>query len=139
MRHAAGRIDNVPGVSCVVLRGRCRYCRVRIPARYPLVELLTAAVWVLIAVKIGWRPELSAYLIFGTALVILSVLDLDVLRLPNNVLAAATVAGAVLVGLATIPNGDLEPLVHGLEGALAYGIPRLVIGLLSPAGMGRGT
>ena len=131
-------IENIPVVSYVALRGRCRHCRARISPRYPLVELLTAAVWVAIALKIGWNPELPAYLIFGTALVILSAIDLDVRRLPNTVLAWASLVGAVLFAFATAVRGDVTPLVRGLEGALAYGVPMLVIGLISPAGMGMG-
>ena len=131
-------IENVPVVSWLVLRGRCRHCQARISVRYPLVEVATATVWVVLAMKIGWKPELPAYLIFGTTLVILTAIDLDVRRLPNKVLAWASLVGAVLFGLAAVVKGDVTPLVHGLEGALAYGVPMLVIGLISPAGMGMG-
>jgi leader peptidase (prepilin peptidase) / N-methyltransferase len=135
---ALSGIENVPVVSWLVLRGRCRHCQARISVRYPLVELATAAVWVLLAMKIGWRPELPAYLIFGTTLVILSAIDLDVRRLPNKVLVWASLVGAVLFAFAAVVRGDGTPLVHGLGGALAYGVPMLVIGLVSPAGMGMG-
>jgi leader peptidase (prepilin peptidase) / N-methyltransferase len=131
-------VENVPILSWIALRGRCRHCQARISPRYPVVELLTAVVWVLLAMRIGWKPELAAYLIFGTTLVILSVIDLDIRRLPNKVLAWAALVGAVLFGFATVVKGDVTPLVHGLEGALAYGIPMFVIGLISPAGMGMG-
>src|SRR3954451_15668622 len=50
--------DNVPVLSWLVLRGRCRHCRRRISARYPAIELLTAAVFVAVTVARGVHPEL---------------------------------------------------------------------------------
>ncbi|MGH2687785.1 MAG: prepilin peptidase, partial [Actinomycetota bacterium] len=131
-------IENVPVVSWLALRGRCRHCQAPISARYPIVELITAAVWVLVAVRVGWRPELPAYLVFGTALVILSAIDFDVQRLPNKVLSWAALIGAVLFAGAALARGDATPLWHGVVGALGYGIPMFVIGLIAPGGMGFG-
>jgi leader peptidase (prepilin peptidase)/N-methyltransferase len=135
---ALSGIENLPVVSWLVLRGRCRHCRARISVRYPLVELATAAVWVLLAMRIGWRPELPAYLMFGTTLVILTAIDLDVQRLPNKVLAWASLVGAVLFAVAALVKWDLRPMLHGVEGTLIYGIPMLAIGLLSGGRMGMG-
>ena len=131
-------IENVPVVSWLALRGRCRHCRAPISARYPMVELVTAAVWVLVAMRVGWQPELPAYLVFGTALVILSAIDFDVQRLPNKVLTWAAVIGAVLFALAALVHRDATPLWHGVLGGLGYGIPMFVIGLVAPGGMGFG-
>jgi leader peptidase (prepilin peptidase) / N-methyltransferase len=131
-------IENVPVLSYVALRGRCRHCQARISVRYPLIELITAGVWVLITMRVGWKPELPAYLIFGTALVILSAIDFEVQRLPNKVLSWASLLGAVLFVAAALVKGDVTPLWHGLIGALAYGVPMFVIGLIAPGGMGFG-
>ena len=135
---ALAGIENVPVLSWVALRGRCRHCRARISVRYLLVELATAGVWVVLTMKIGWKPELPAYLIFGTTLVILTAIDLDVQRLPNKVLAWASLVGAVLFALASLVEWDVRPFLHGLEGMLIYGIPMLVIGLVSGGRMGMG-
>src|SRR2546423_8776747 len=56
--------DNVPVLSWLILRGRCRHCHARISARYPAVELLTAAVFVAVAAARGIHPELLALLPF---------------------------------------------------------------------------
>ena len=57
--------DNVPVVSWLLLKGRCRDCDEPISARYPLVELLTAAVFTALALRIGLQPELPAFLYLG--------------------------------------------------------------------------
>jgi leader peptidase (prepilin peptidase)/N-methyltransferase len=135
---ALSGIENVPVLSWLVLRGRCRHCQARISVRYPLIELATAAVWVLLALRIGWKPELPAYLMFGTTLVILSAIDLKVHRLPNKVLAWGSLVGVVLFALATLVKWDLRPLGRGLEGVVLYGVPMFVIGMISRGGMGMG-
>jgi leader peptidase (prepilin peptidase) / N-methyltransferase len=131
-------IENVPVFSWLVLRGRCRHCNAPISVRYPIIELVTAAVWVAITWKIGWQPDLPAYLAFGTALVVLSAIDIDVQRLPNKVLGVSAIVGVALFAIATVVKGDVGPFVDGLKGALFYGVPMLVIGIISPAGMGMG-
>src|SRR3954454_9337424 len=50
--------DNVPVLSWIALRGRCRFCRVKISARYPALELLTAVVFAAVAVVNGLNEEL---------------------------------------------------------------------------------
>lgn len=135
---ALSGIENVPVLSWLVLRGRCRHCQARISVRYPLVELATAAVWVLLAMRIGWKPELPAYLMFGTTLVILTAIDFAVHRLPNKVLSWASLVGLVLFALASLVRWDLWPFLHGVEGMFLYGIPMIVVGIVSGGNMGWG-
>lgn len=130
--------DNVPLVSYVLLRGRCRRCHARISLRYPAVEIAVAAVWVLLALRIGWKPELPAFLGFGTTLVILSAIDLEHRRLPNRVLGPASIVALVLLGAAALVEGAYRSLLGAGAGAVAYGLPILVIGLIAPGGMGGG-
>lgn len=130
--------DNIPLLSYAVLRARCRNCGAPISVRYPLVELTTGLVWMLMVWRIGVHPELPAFLAFGTALVILSAIDIEHHRLPNKVLGPAAIVGVVtLVGGALIGHhwGNLERA--GL-GAVFYGLPLLVLGLAAPSAMGGG-
>ena len=130
--------DNVPVISYALLGGKCRACREPISLRYPLIELTMAAVWVLLADRIGWHPELVGYLAFGTALVILSFIDLATHRLPNKVLGPAALVAAVCFLGAALVHSRWTLLEHGLIGAAAYGLPMLVLGLAAPSAMGGG-
>lgn len=130
--------DNVPLISYLLLRGRCRHCRAPIPLRYPAVELATGAVWVLVLRRIGLAADLPAFLAFGTALVILSAIDLEHRRLPNRVLGPAALLAVLVLSAAAALTRDWRPLLGAAAGALAYGLPILAIGLAVPSGMGGG-
>jgi leader peptidase (prepilin peptidase)/N-methyltransferase len=84
--------DNVPVLSYLWLRGRCRNCRSRISIRYPIVELITAGVFLLHYGVLGWDVLLVPRLIFACALIVLFAIDLehqilpDVITLPGIVL-----------------------------------------------------
>ena len=88
-------IDNVPVLSYVWLRGRCRACDAPISPAYPLVELTTAVMFVLQYQQLGWQPLLAVRLLFGCAMIVLFVIDLRHRILPN----AITIPG-IAVGLA---------------------------------------
>src|SRR5947208_14309635 len=77
--------DNIPVVSWVLLRGRCRTCGEPISARYPLVELGTAALFVAAALRFGLDWALPAYLVFFAALVAVSFIDLEHYIIPNRI------------------------------------------------------
>ncbi|MRR35468.1 prepilin peptidase, partial [bacterium] len=79
--------DNIPVVSWVILRARCRDCGTPIHWRYPAVELLTALLWVLAVLKFGATPRAVMTACVFYLLVILAFIDLDVRRLPNPIVA----------------------------------------------------
>lgn len=130
--------DNIPVVSFVILRARCRNCGQPISVRYPLVELGTGLVWVAMTWRIGVHPELPGFLVFGTALVILSAIDIQHHRLPNKVLGPASILAAVLFVGAAAVGGHWAGLEHAGIGAVAYGLPMLILGLAAPSAMGGG-
>ena len=72
--------DNIPVISWVVLRGRCRGCQSRIAVRYPVVEALTAVLFALTAVRLGVSWSLPAELAFVGGVIALAAVDLE--RLP---------------------------------------------------------
>jgi leader peptidase (prepilin peptidase)/N-methyltransferase len=88
--------ENVPVVSWLALRGRCRTCGERISVRYPLVELITAALFVAGYVIYGWTPLLAARLAFACAMVVLFAIDLEHHLLPNVITVPGIVIGFVL-------------------------------------------
>jgi leader peptidase (prepilin peptidase)/N-methyltransferase len=87
--------ENVPVVSYLALRGRCRTCREPISIRYPLVELLTALMFAAAWVYFGPGLLLVSRVVFGCALIVLFAIDLEHHLLPN----AVTIPG-IAVGLA---------------------------------------
>ena len=102
--HAVRPYDNVPVLSWLVLRGRCRDCDAAISARYPLVELATAALFALVGLQFGLSGFAPAGLALVAGGVALFMIDLDRQRLPfaiTGVVAALVVlalAADVLVG-----------------------------------------
>jgi leader peptidase (prepilin peptidase)/N-methyltransferase len=125
--------DNVPVLGWLVLRGRCRSCRARISARYPLVEAATAAAFAGCAAVQGVDRDLVLELPFVAMLVAVAAIDLDLRIVPNRILAPAA-AFAVLAALVLRPS-DLPELLGA--GAVAF-VLLLGAALARPGGMGMG-
>jgi leader peptidase (prepilin peptidase)/N-methyltransferase len=83
-KHALSALDNIPLVSWLALRGRCRYCRTPISWQYPLVELLTALASAAIAWKLGYGWPLAAGLVFTWILIAASGIDARTQLLPDQ-------------------------------------------------------
>lgn len=126
--------DNIPVLSWLLLRGRCRSCRERIAPRYPLVEALTAACF---AAVVAVHPHDTAMLVLGLVLVAflvpMAVIDLDHRIIPNRLTAPAAVLALVL-GTALDPGGEPERLIAAAIAGGALMLPAL----LHPSGMGMG-
>ena len=125
--------DNVPLVSWVLLRGRCRACATPISARYPLVELLTAAVFAAVVLVRGPGAELLLELPFAAMLIAVAAIDLDLRIVPNHILAPAALWA--LGGAALLDPGRLPELV--VAALAAFGL-LLAAALIRPGGMGMG-
>jgi leader peptidase (prepilin peptidase)/N-methyltransferase len=106
--------DNIPLLSYIVLGGRCRSCRAAIPMMYPLVELVTALVFLAAYFLFGPSPLLVARLVFACAMIVLFVVDLQHRILPNVVTIPGIVAGFVFSLF--LPPGWLESLIGILAG-----------------------
>jgi leader peptidase (prepilin peptidase)/N-methyltransferase len=130
--------DNIPVLSWLLLRGRCRDCSERISARYPLVEAGTAAVFAVLTLRIGLEAALPAFLYLGAIGVALAMIDLDVKRLPNSIVLPSYVVGGVLLAVAALVDGDWWALLRAALGMAAlYGF-FFLLALIYPAGMGFG-
>lgn len=139
--HAVRARHNVPVAGWLALRGRCADCRVRIPLRYPAVELATAVLFVAVTARLGALdrlPAIPAYLAFTAAGVALSVIDLDCRRLPDAlVLPAYPVLGGLLL-LAAGASHDGPAALRALIGGVGLYAVYLALALAYPAGMGFG-
>ena len=125
--------DNVPILSWLLLRGRCRHCGASISPRYPTVELLTAATFAAVVAVRGFDDDLLLELPFVACLIALAGIDLDHKLLPNKIVYPMAVYG--LVATAIVDTGDLvEHLIAGAGGFLFLFIAVLAY----PRGMGMG-
>ncbi len=125
--------DNVPVLSWMALRGRCRHCGESISARYPAVELLTAAAFAAAVAVRGFDDDLVLELPFVAALIALAAIDLDHRLLPNAIVYPLAAYGVLATAL--VDTGDLvEHLIAG-AGAFAF---LLAAALAYPSGMGMG-
>lgn len=125
--------DNIPIVSWILLRGRCRDCGMRISVRYPLVEAVTAALFVLLGLKFGREAALWPALALAVTLIAAAATDLEQRIIPNRLMAAAAVLALVLWTLA-----DPSRLPENLIAGAAAGGFLLTAALVYPAGMGMG-
>ncbi len=127
--------DNIPVLSWLWLRGRCRSCQKPISVRYPLMELSLGLLWVACYFAIGTEnaAELVMGLVLCAVLVTVTATDLELRIIPNAVLGAAAIAGVAALAL-----GDSTELAPHLIAAAAAGGGLLLVALVHPAGMGMG-
>lgn len=130
--------DNIPVLSWIVLRGKCRSCGNRISARYPLVELGTGLLFALIAVVFGYSWELPAYLYFAAIAVALGLIDLDVKRLPNAIVIPSYAVAGLLLLLPAILQPAWMEYANAWLGALVLFAFYFALAYIYPAGMGFG-
>src|SRR3954447_11345597 len=130
--------DEIPVLSWLLLRGRCRDCGTGISVRYPLVELLTAVVFVGLAGKFGASATLPAYLYLGAVSVALALIDLDTRRLPDAITLPSYPVGVVLLAIASLGSDSWSPLWRGLLGLVAMFAFYFVLRVAYPQGMGFG-
>jgi leader peptidase (prepilin peptidase)/N-methyltransferase len=130
--------DNIPVLSWLLLRGRCRDCGAPISARYPGVELLTGVLFLVMTLTVGLTWELPAYLYLTTVSVALAFIDLDTKRLPNVLTLPSYPIMAGLLLLPAVLDSRWSDYGRAMLGALALFAFYLVLALVYPAGMGMG-
>lgn len=132
---------NVPVVGWLVLRGRCADCGRRISVRYPVVELLTGAVFVLVAwraLALDQSAAVPALLTFTALGIALAAIDLDTHRLPDAlVLPAYPVLAVLLIGAAAVRDDWWAAARSGLGGLALFSF-FFALATISPRGMGFG-
>ena len=133
-----GARDNVPVVSWLLLRRRCRHCGNPISARYPAVELLTAALFAAVAARFGLDAVVPAYLYLAGVSVALALIDIDLHRLPDALTLPSYVVAPALLGVDALVDGTTGALVRALLGMGAMYALYLSLALISPRSMGFG-
>jgi len=126
--------DNVPVLSWLLLRGRCRDCSAPIAWRYPAVEASTGVLFGLIGWRFGLSPLVAALLFVAATGVALALIDLDHQRLPFRITVPATVVTVLLLGVDAVAGGP-APIVVAVASA---GVWLAVYGGVWLATAGRG-
>ena len=111
--HLLSWTDNIPVVSYLVLRGRCRACRAPISLRYPLIEVITSAIF-LAAYILFDGPILYQRLLFACALIVLFVIDLEHRILPDVITLPGIVVGFLFSFI--MPPGWIDSLIGMVVG-----------------------
>jgi leader peptidase (prepilin peptidase) / N-methyltransferase len=106
--------DNVPVLSYVFLRGRCRKCKAGISIRYPIVEIATAAVFVAHYLVFGPDIILVPRLVFASAMIVLFAVDLEHHLLPNVITLPGIVVGLLFSTM--LPPGLVDALIGVVAG-----------------------
>ncbi len=133
VNRAAGRYPWPAPVTLAGVLGRGVHA-----VRRPVLEVATAALFVLVVLRFGTSAELPAWLWFVSAGLLLSVIDLRLRLLPNRVVLPATAGALVLLTAAAVVDGEWAALLRAvLAGAAAFGVG-LGMAVLAPTGLGMG-
>ena len=132
--HAVRARDNVPVLSWLLLRARCRDCGEPISARYPAVEAVTAVAFVGVLVWQGLGWSLPAFWYLAAVSIALALIDLDVRRLPNAIVLPAY----PLLGILLAVSADWHDLARAAAGGLLLFSLFFLVALAAPGGMGFG-
>ncbi len=130
-------VDNIPVLSYVLLRGRCRACGERISPEYPLIEAATAGLFGASAVLV--EPVFAAAVVapFLGLMLALAVIDARFQLIPNRVTYPAVALFAAVIAAGDLAGGGVD-FIRALVGLAAYALPLFLLALAVPAGMGMG-
>ena len=148
-------VDNIPVLSWLLLRGKCRDCGTAISVRYPLVELgtgvafagvvlwffttqLPSAPWSNIATSFASALALLAYVYLAAISIALALIDIDTHTLPNRIVLPSYLVGAVLLGASGVLAGNFAALLSAAIGAVALFALYYLLAFAYPRGMGMG-
>lgn len=129
--HALSAVDMIPVFGYILLRGKCRYCGVRISPRYPIVEGLTGLLFMGVIPVYGLTLQAVLVWIFLSCLLTAACIDLDTGTIPNRLSVMIAAAGVVSAFCSYPPS-----LPHRMAAVLIVGIPFLLLALLGGFGGG---
>ena len=132
--------DNIPVISWLLLRGRCRTCKVGISMRYPIVELGTGVAFAVTAWKFHGNALLlmMAFLYLAAVSVVLALIDLDTHTLPNRIVIPSYFVGVLLLSATGILTHDHGAILRAGTGMISLAFIYLALALVYPGGMGLG-
>jgi leader peptidase (prepilin peptidase)/N-methyltransferase len=129
---------NIPLVGWLMLRGRCATCSESISSRYPIVEALTATMFVAVTVRFGFSALLPAYLYLTAIAIALAAIDFDVQRLPDSIVLPSYVVGVLLLMPAGAATDNWRAAERGLLAMTGLFALYFALAVAYPGGMGFG-
>ena len=135
--HMLAWYENIPVVSYLALRARCRKCRAPISARYPIIEALTAAMFLIGMWHYGPSLLLAQRLVLGCVLIVLFAIDLEHHLLPNAITLPA-IAGGFVFSFFTEPGWVASLIGILLGGGLLYAVAEAYYRVRKEEGLGMG-
>jgi len=130
--------DNVPVVSWLVLRGKCRTCGEPISVRYPIVEATTGVLFFTLALRFGYSAALPAYLVLVAGLFALACIDLDMRLLPRSIVYPLLGIVAVLLLIASAATGHWRAMAVAALCSVGWFVVFWLINFASPRMLGYG-
>jgi leader peptidase (prepilin peptidase)/N-methyltransferase len=130
--------DNIPVVSWIILRRKCRTCREPISIRYPLIELACAALFAGAAARLGYNWDLPAFLTLLASLLALSAIDVELLVLPKVIIYPSLIAITALLIVAAGMTNDWHRLLIAALCAVGWFVLFFIINFASPRALGFG-
>ncbi len=127
--------DNIPVLGYFLLKGKCRYCNEGISFRYPLIEIATGIIFLLIFLKFGLEKSYFFYIMIMGYMIILTVIDIDKKVVPDSIILFMFITGFI-AGLFELK--DFNNIFEGIAGALAGGFVMLVLSFFSNSKLGEG-
>jgi len=111
--------DNIPILSYILLRGRCRWCSARISIKYPLVEFLNATLYAIASSRFGPEPSwhLLVYFIFLSSLIVITFIDLEHQIIPDRITLSGIPLGLIL-GSTILPDPFLRAELLGFRSSI---------------------
>lgn len=126
--------DNVPLLSFVLLRGRCRYCAARIPWRYPLVELATGLAFGWSVYRLGVSVDALKLCVFSAIIIALIASDIEERILPDEFTLGGALAGLAMAVLAPMNPAIARLAARGIDNPRVLSLIEAAIGTLIGAG-----
>jgi len=120
--HQLRAWENIPVISFLMLKGRCSSCKNKISFRYPVVELLTAVLFLLTYFRFGLTIDFIVYIFLLCLLVIITFIDIDTMEILNGLLILC-----LIVGVYPVLEGGINSIYQSLIGALSLGLGFLLI------------
>ncbi len=125
--------DNIPVLSYLLLRGKCRHCQATISILYPLVELATAGLFLVMYYRFGLTLEFLIALVFVSVLLPISVIDAQHYIIPNTLIVTGLILGFGIVCAIAYQRADVWYLLIRLMGAIAGGMALWLVAVIGSA------
>lgn len=127
-------VDLIPVLSYIILRGRCRYCKEKVSIQYPLVEVFTGFIFILLFNILGLGIILYKYLVLSCLLIVVSLIDYKTQEIPDQLIIFGLITGALFTFMIDIRISAID----GILGFVIGGGLFLLIAIASNGSMGGG-